>query len=67
MVSRQAVELYEIAGKMEDVVKELRDLRELWSRRLLTTEEYLEDRAVLESEFTRLEKELAIVCVGVCV
>jgi len=59
MLSGQAVKLYEIAGKMEDVAKELQDLRELWSRRLLTTEEYLEDRAILESEFTQLEKELA--------
>jgi len=59
MLSSQAVRLYEIAGKMEDVAKRLQDLTVLRRRRLLTTEEYLEDRAILESEFTQLEKELA--------
>jgi len=60
-LSSQAVRLYEIAGKMEDVAKRLQDLTVLRRRRLLTTEEYLEDRSLLESEFTQLEKELALV------
>lgn len=59
MLSYQAARLYEIAGRMEKVVKRLQDLRQMWRNRILTAEQYLRERSLEEARFTELEKELA--------